>query len=583
MTERAGRHRRRRRWPVVVPVVLVLLAVAYLAVTALLARSHLERARARLQLVRAEVTAGQTAAARRDLAAAGRDAADADSLTGGPVWAGAAVLPWVGDPLDAVRTIAASAHQLTARVLPDLVTTAATLEPERLRAGPDALDLRPLAAAAPSLTSADAATRQVEERLRTSSGGWLPPVGSARAKFLRLVGQLRRTLDDARAAAAVMPSMLGSDGPRSYLMVFENDAEARGLGGLPGAYTILTADHGRIRFGGFANDTSIAGPVAVDLGRDFGARYTQYGVQNLFVNSDMSPHFPYAAQIWLAMYAKKTGRHLDGAIATDPSALSYLLRVAGPVTLADKTVVTADNVVDLTESAAYARFSNVMQRKAFFLLVARAAADHVLHATPGRTRSLADALVRSVDERRLLVWSAHPAEQAQIEGLQIAGAIPNDAAPFTAVAVNNAAGTKLDYYLDRSISWLAGPCSDSRRHVTVKVTVRNGAPTNGLPAYVVVRPDHPRGNVPVGSEHLLVSVYGTRGAALTSITIDGKPAGATPETERGHPVFTYELELPPGGSATTVLELDEPRASGVVRALTLPMVRPLRQRLTQGC
>lgn len=552
---------------------VVLLAVGYLAFTALLARSHLEQARARLVKVRAEISSGDTDAARRDLDVARRHTAQADDLTSGPVWSTAAALPWLGEPLAGVRTIAGTAHDLTAHVLPQLVDTAATLEPDRLRAG-DTVDLRPLAAAAPKLDTALAATDRARSRLSTASGGWLPAVTTARGQFLRLVAQLRYTLGAADAAAHVMPPMLGAGGTRNYLMVFENDAEARGLGGLPGAYAVVTASHGRISFGGFASDTTLSGPVAVDLGPDFAARYDRAGSQRVFANSDMSPHFPGAAQIWLAMYAKRTGRHLDGAIATDPTALSYLLRVVGPAALADKTVVSADDVVDLTESAAYARFSDTRARKAFFLLVARAAAEHIVRSTSGHTRPLTDALARAAGERRLLVWSAHPAEQSRIAGYDISGVLPDDAGPFTSLAVNNAAGTKLDYYLDRSLSWSAASCTGRIRHVTVTVVIRNGAPARGLPPYVVTRADHPRGHPPAGSERLLVSVYATRGAALTAMTLDGKPSGATSDVERGHLVLTYDVEIRPGATSAAVLSLDEPRVDGRVRALPLPMVRP---------
>ena len=49
--------------------------------------------------------------------------------------------------------------------------------------------------------------------------------------------------------------------------------------------------------------------------------------------------------------------NVDGVVAIDPVALSYVLGAVGPVTMPDGEVVTKDNVVELTESTAYSPFS----------------------------------------------------------------------------------------------------------------------------------------------------------------------------------------------------------------------------------
>ena len=49
----------------------------------------------------------------------------------------------------------------------------------------------------------------------------------------------------AAKGAALVPGMLGSEERRTYLVIFQNSAEARSLGGMPGIITTLTADRGR--------------------------------------------------------------------------------------------------------------------------------------------------------------------------------------------------------------------------------------------------------------------------------------------------------------------------------------------------
>ena len=43
-----------------------------------------------------------------------------------------------------------------------------------------------------------------------------------------------------------MPALLGGSGPRDYLLVFQNNAELRATGGLPGVMSLIHAENGRV-------------------------------------------------------------------------------------------------------------------------------------------------------------------------------------------------------------------------------------------------------------------------------------------------------------------------------------------------
>ena len=44
-----------------------------------------------------------------------------------------------------------------------------------------------------------------------------------------------------------MPSLLGADGARDHLLVFENNAELRSMGGLAGSISRIHAEDGEVR------------------------------------------------------------------------------------------------------------------------------------------------------------------------------------------------------------------------------------------------------------------------------------------------------------------------------------------------
>jgi hypothetical protein len=322
----------------------------------------------------------------------------------------------------------------------------------------------------------------------------------------------------------------------------------------------------------------------VDLGAEFAARYAGRGPTRIWANSNLSPHFPYAARIWAAAWREHTGERVDGVIAVDPSTLSRLLRVTGPARMADGTALTADNVVDLTERTSYATYGDTVERKAFFVEAARAAAGRLTgafgdaHLLPGLLGAVNDAQ----RDGHLKVWSARAAEQRLLASRPFSGVLPDGPGPFAGLVVNNLAGSKLDYYLDRRLVWAPQGCSRDHRSVTATVTLTNRAPVSGLPDYVTLRTDEPEHRTRPGDNRLLVSYYASAGADLTGATLDGRPVLLAPEVERGHPVYTLDLELPAQSSRTLVLHLREPHADRAPTVLGQALVTPLKATVRQG-
>ncbi len=181
----------------------------------------------------------------------------------------------------------------------------------------------------------------------------------------------------------------------------------------------------------------------------------------------------------LRFWQAKTGEPLDGVMATDPSALAMLLKVTGPARMADGTVVSADNVVALSERDAYARFDDQDARKRFLVDLSKAAADHVLSRGPSNVNGLAKALGNAIDERRLLVYSTSAKEQGLLAKYPVAGLLDDTDGLFSGVVINNGGGNKLDYYLARDVTYTSAcPGPDPTATVTIKLT--NTAPATGL-------------------------------------------------------------------------------------------------------
>ncbi|WP_128381976.1 DUF4012 domain-containing protein [Streptomyces cavernae] len=505
--------------------------------------------------------------------------ARAHDLTTGPAWYLAAQLPYFGDPIHTVREVAYMTSELTQQMLPPMERVTAE------HTGPARQDglgflLSALGDAASDVRRAAQVTAAMRERAHgLPPTAWLPTVDQARIRLTRQLDRITPVMSDAALAARVLPSLLGTENPRRYFVVFQNTAEARGTGGMPGAFAVLSVDEGQLRFETFGIDTMMADvSPSVDLGAEYTARYAVMDPTGTWANSNVSPHFPYAARIWAEAWRERSGQRVDGAIAVDPNALARLLRATGPGRLPDGTQLTADNAVDLVELTGYVRYADNVQRKSFLLDVARTAANTLLRALddPGRLPGLLRATYDVVKEERLKVWSVRNEEQRVLEEHPLSGSLPTGPGPFAGLVVNNAAGGKLDYYLDRELRWTPGRCTPEGRPVTVQVTLTNRAPTSGLPAYITQRGDKPRYPTRPGDNRLLVSYYASMGARLQQVTADGRPMRLGSSFERGHAVYTVDVELPAQQSRTLTFQLMEPVSDRAPVVWRQPLVTPLR-------
>lgn len=579
-----GRRRKRTRrllLGVGVFAVLLVAAVAWLAYTASRARSELELARAEVHSLRSEVATGDFSAARETARTLQAHAHRAHDLTTGPIWAGAAAVPFFGDPLDTARVVSASVDSIASDALPALIDASSSLDPHSLRRPDGSFDLAPISKVAPVLGRSVSIMQAAVGKLSGSSGStWIGSVNSARDDLLAQLNPLIGTLHDADVAANTVPELLGQNGPKRYLVSFLNQAEIRGLGGLPGAFAILQADHGKLTFQRFESDNTLVGTHAnVDLGTDYDRTYHYVGdALTLYQDTDFSPHFPYAAKAWLGMWHTKTGQQLDGALTLDPTAISYLLQVAGPARLPDGTIVDANNVVALTQKTAYAKYGAltpkaVNARKAYLLDIARAVSKVLVSPTVDPT-GLVRAAARAAGENRLLVWSADQTVENRLATTPIAGVVPAGAAPYFALALNNMGATKLDYYLSADVDWTRTGCGPTR-DVTVTVKLHNGSP-GGLPQYVYGLTGNGFKPSVRGTNRTDVNILASTGASLKSMTINGKPAGAISGIDHGHPMLGTIVDVPAGATWTIVYHLQEPAGHGALVSRIQPMIKPAR-------
>ena len=519
------------------------------------ARSPLELGAARVQAGIQREQAGDGAGARQDFAlAVASFSAARNRLHGFGVVAGRMV-PVVAVNLRAATTVASVGLDIS-RSGQDL---AASTDVQTLRMRQGQVPLDTLTRLTPTLESLTRkltkASGQVHRLPRTLL---VPPirrgVGSLDSKLATAVQRIRQSAD----AATMLPSILGADGSRRYLLVMQNNAESRATGGFIGNFGELIAQSGHLSLGRFDRIQALDAPLGTDrtvpAPADYLARYSPFYPFDVWQNVNLSPDFPTVGSIIASLYPQSGGTPVDGVIAVDPVALSDLLRLTGPIHVEGwPTEINADNVVQVTLQGAYDALTSEDTRAAFLGNVAMAAFAAATQGDIGNPVELLHTLGPAVTGHHIQIYLTNPAEEAFATRLGAAGAVVPSATDRILVTTQNAAANKVDYYLQRSVDYdlSVSPPADLQGGVSAKVTglltvkLTNNAPSSGHDVGAL-GPYEP--GFVAGENRLFVSVY-TR-LAVRSSTLNGSPLPVQEGTELGQNVYSAYVDLPPGATRT---------------------------------
>lgn len=475
-----------------------------------------------------------------------RHSAAAASRTDGVSWSLLTHVPSFGDDAEGVRVVSEVVADLSEGGLRPLADTASDLDlilPKDGRISVDAVrSLQdPVAQASRALDDAD-------RRLSAQSAtGFVQRFRDQYRELAREVSDAAHSLRAADTALAVLPTMLGEGGARNYLMVFQNNAEVRATGGLPGAISLVTADDGAIR---------MSRQVA---GASFGEREAPvlplseeeqelYGPQlgTFFLDANFTPDFPRTAELMRARWEEVYGGRLDGVVSLDPVALSYLLEATGPIPVGDETL-SADNAVDELLNEVYLRYPDPVEQDAYFRTVARAIFDRISSGTGAAPRALLSALARGAEEGRIYVHSFDEAEQARLAPTRVAGEFvtDEDAPPQINVTMNDTTGAKMSYYLRYSVDASSTSCLGDAQSIAVHAKLRSEAPADAasLPDSIT---GGGRYGVKPGTQIVTVRLFAPAGGTIKRFAINAEAFKPDNIDQDGRAVATAYVTLSPG-------------------------------------
>jgi hypothetical protein len=535
-----------------VAILIVIGALAWVGIRAYLAKGELEAAiplatKVRTQIMNADgqgaLESGQVLTVHADSAA---------SLTGDPVWRLVEFVPVLGKNLRVMRELTQATDDVAQRAILPLTQMAGKLSLDSFKPVAGRIDVQPILDAQQDVSlAANAITHAKTKVGDIDAEGVISPLSDARDKLGGLLDEASVSIDAIDGAAKLVPAMLGNQGPRNYLVLFQNNAELRSTGGIPGAMALIHTEGGSMTLvqQAAASDFPKFEPPVLDLPVETKALYGDNTAQYM-QDVNFTPQFALSGQIAREMWKQQFGLEVDGVISIDPVALSYLLKATGPVTLPTGDEITSENAVQVLLRDVYARFDEPSDQNAFFASAASAVFGKVA-AGDLDVQKLIGALGEAGGERRILLWSAHEEDQTVLADSTLSGPLPKGDEKTQAFGLyfNDATAAKMDPYLKVEVVSSHAVCrNDGLPNYAIHVKLTNAAPgdaSSSLPPYVT---GNGRSGAEPGNIRTNLALYGAPGTFNLGVLRDGQTAEYHPASDSGYTLSKLQVELAPGQS-----------------------------------
>ncbi len=227
------------------------------------------------------------------------------------------------------------------------------------------------------------------------------------------VDPLMPIMRDGLSIAEEIPRIMGatSDGPKTYLLLVENEDELRPTGGLVTAVGTLLMENGRVSSLTFENEDQTIDPL-VDWSKPYPAapwQLQEYMNSRVLLLRDTSwfTNYPTAALYAETLYSYVKGYSVNGVIAFDQQFLVDILQATGPLQLVGVSYpITASNVIAYMRSAKTPTAADLASpdwnNKLFIKLISDALIAKISGGTI-QTESLLTNLLQALNEHHLLL------------------------------------------------------------------------------------------------------------------------------------------------------------------------------------
>lgn len=312
---------------------------------------------------------------------------------------------------------------------------------------------------------------------------------------IQKVDQLLPFLKDGLMVGAQLPAAvgLGPSGPKTYLLLLQNEDELRATGGFITGVGAMTLEDGKILSFEIENSPEIDN---LDLPYNAlpwqMAEYMDGGLW-LIRDANWSPDFPQVANFAERLYAYSKVHAVDGVIALDQHAIELLLEATGPIEVGGE-LVSAENVVPfmrtqkdiLNEGLGYEHSKDFLPVLAQALITKIQAYESLLGQT------FYEQLLHALNEKHMLVQLDNQELMDILSRRSWDGAIRRGDADYLAVIEANLGFNKVNAATETSIVYSVDlqDLSNPRAYLEIAVFNENPAFIPCIPRQELIEPGY---------------------------------------------------------------------------------------------
>jgi len=311
-------------------------------------------------------------------------------------------------------------------------------------------------------------------------------VTGARERINGLISILEQTY----YLSEVLPELIGDNGTRSYLLLFQNTAERRPTGGFIGSFGIMEMYQGRLEnfytenVYGPDGQLEVQGiynrpprPVERYLSPNWGMR-----------DANWSPDFPTSARQVANLYQQASGKSVDGVLAITPELLQEVIRVTGPVYMPSwDEIVTADNAINLIQYKVSMEQIDAPDPKLFLIDLSQILFDRLLSLRPEQWTRILEIFHSGLEQKMILIEPFHPKSAEYMGILDWNGRVKPTEDDYLMVINANLASGKTNPFVEERYKLVTNILPDGSVENTLTITYNHHGswewPSGGLFTY----------------------------------------------------------------------------------------------------
>lgn len=367
---------------------------------------------------------------------------------------------------------------------------------------------------------------------------------------------------EAKPLIKVLPSLLGENSEKKYLVLFQNDKELRATGGFITAYAIFRIEKGVIKVDKSQDIYSLDAAVpnkqkAPDPILKYLPKVTTFNLRD----SNLSPDYVKSMKTFNQMYDTiRNKTKIDGIIAVDTHVLVSIIKVlddevsAGGLTFTSKP----DNRCGGCPQAIYALEDSISRPVNYIKEERKGLVGDLLYAIMQKALksspklywgSLIQTMINETAQKHVMFYLFDKDAQSGIASLNAAGVITNPEGDYLHINDTNFSGAKTNLFIKQGVTQAYDIAADGTITKTVTIKFTNPAPPSDC--------NLERGGLCLNALHRdWIRVYVPKGSKL--ISSQGSQVKVTTSDELGKTMFEGFVTVKPEGFATYILKYTLP-------------------------